>query len=501
MYDTEQKIWTGKRARRVEPLSEIQGDGPREVPSSSEAERHVIGCCLVEGSDTIAQCLAAKISGEAFFTHAHRVIFELIVELYRARPPVTLDMIAEELRTRRALDSVGGPMGLMEITGGIPTTSHAAYFIQKLKEKWMLRELIKSATKAVEECYAYAGGSENSVEDLILPLAARFNRAAEYARAGEETMQQAADRGYARTLQKLENKHDRSLQIFTGLADFDKRFGAFDVFEEDWFNGIGACTSGGKSAFARKVADYNSQQGKKGVVFLLETSIAKYLDLSACTAAGVNGRLLEQLPKDLAEKFREERAKRQAWVGERLWIYDDKPPIETIIGRIDDHVRQHGLPDFVVIDHLHECTSTHDFRGNRVSELGYIAKLIKKTAKRMNRPFFVPIQFNRSPNKDGESRRPTKHDLRGSGEIEAAVDRLILLHTPKTDINGAEQTDNQHRVMIEVIQDKSRNGPIGHREFWFVRPYTDYVPLRDAEFQKRAGTPGGAKSAGGYGRQ
>jgi len=66
-------------------------------------------------------------------------------------------MLAEELKTRRQLEVVGGIAYLMQVTGKIPTTAHAGYFIEKVREKQMLRELIKAATGAVEQAYGFTG--------------------------------------------------------------------------------------------------------------------------------------------------------------------------------------------------------------------------------------------------------------------------------------------------------------------------------------------------------
>lgn len=496
-----EKNWSGRKGERVSHLEVLTGGVSEDPPHSQEAEEHVLACCLIEGSDTIAQCLAAKFTPDTFYTGARKALFEVIVDLYRRSPPVTIETLAEELRSRRLLDGIGGFNYLMQVSGSVPTTARAEYFIAKLKEKWILRELLRNCQESIENIRAFTGSTATDLEELIAPLAGRFNRAGEYVRAGQETMKERAARGYARTLLKLEGKQDKSRQLLTGMELFDQRFEAFDVFEEDFLIGIGAPTSGGKSAFTRKICDGFLRRGKKGIVFLLETTIAKWLDLAACTAVRVNGRHLDQLPKDKEADFRKARAEREAWVGERLWIYDESLKVETLIARVEDHVRQHGMVDFVVVDHLHELySSSNKFRGQREQELAFIAKELKKTAVRLNLPFFVPAQLNRSPTKDGDRRRPSKHDLRGSGEIEAAFDRLLLIHLPKEDMRGAEQTDNQSRVMVEVIQDKSRNGPIGRREFWFDRPFTDYVEIRDHEFERKPNTPGGPAASGGYKR-
>ena len=47
----------------------------------------------------------------------------------------------------------------MQVTGKIPTTAHAGYFIDKVREKHLLRELIKTATSAIEQSYSFTGQS------------------------------------------------------------------------------------------------------------------------------------------------------------------------------------------------------------------------------------------------------------------------------------------------------------------------------------------------------
>lgn len=494
-----EKKWAGRRGAGRADLEVLEGgSAERTTPASEEAERHLLSCCLMDAGQTLSRCQQERLTVEAFFFPRNKLIFGVLLDLWRAGSAISVEVLAEELRTRRLLEAAGGMAYLLEVSGFIPTTAHASYFVEVLKEKWILRDLIRDAEDAVEKCYAHVGGD---LEELLAPLAGRFNRAIEYVRHGQEGMKEIAARGFQRTMLKLEGKQDKSRQLLTGMREFDERFGAFDVLDEDFLIGIAALTSGGKSAFTRKICDRFLRDGKKGMVFVLETGIAKWLDLAAATAVRMNFRQLDAYPKDKKELYRAARQEREAWLGERLWLCEDSLKVETLVSRVEDHCRQHGRLDFVVVDHLHELYSSEKrFRGQREQELGYMAKLLKKTAKALDVPFFVPTQLNRSPNKDGVLRRPNKNDLRGSGEIENAYDRLILLHVPKEDMRGAEQTENQARVMVEIIQDKSRNGPIGRREFWFDRPFTDYVEIRDHEFERKPNTPGGVANSGGYKR-
>src|SRR4051812_34457177 len=75
----------------------------RSPPHSAEAEEHVIACCLLDGSDSIARCLEARITAESFYFPANRLLFEVLLGLYQKTPPVSLEILAEELKTRRQL--------------------------------------------------------------------------------------------------------------------------------------------------------------------------------------------------------------------------------------------------------------------------------------------------------------------------------------------------------------------------------------------------------------
>jgi hypothetical protein len=183
------------------------------MPWSEEAEQHVLACCLLDGSDTIERCLEGKLTADSFFSAANRVVFEVILDLHRVSPPVTLEVLAEELKTRRLLESIGGFSYLMQVTGRIPTTAHAAYFIQKVREQEVLRSLIKTATGAVEQCYSYTGG----IDELMTNVEAKMRDVAEAARA--------VDRPKSVPLISLQYPADDDPDILLGAEDYLGRGG------------------------------------------------------------------------------------------------------------------------------------------------------------------------------------------------------------------------------------------------------------------------------------
>jgi len=71
-------------------------------------------------------------------------------------------VLGEELKTAKQLDAIGGYAFLTRVSGSIPTTAQAGYFIERVREQHLLREIIRSATGAVEDCFNFTGASTSS---------------------------------------------------------------------------------------------------------------------------------------------------------------------------------------------------------------------------------------------------------------------------------------------------------------------------------------------------
>lgn len=157
------------------PATRLPSSQPdRSPPHSAEAEEHVIACVMLDGSETAAdgkfiyptltRAIDENLAPHSFYFPANRLLFEIALGLRAGDRPVELATIAEELKTRRQLEAVGGFAYLMQVTGKIPTTAHAGYFIEKVREKSVLREAIKAHTAAVEEAYGFTGGLDEFIQ-------------------------------------------------------------------------------------------------------------------------------------------------------------------------------------------------------------------------------------------------------------------------------------------------------------------------------------------------
>ncbi|MGA4634538.1 replicative DNA helicase [Pseudomonas solani] len=113
--------------------------------------------------------------------------------------------------------------------------------------------------------------------------------------------------------------------------------------------------------------------------------------------------------------------------------------------------REHGL-GLIALDYL-GLINAEQKSASRYDQVTEISKSIKRLAKELSVPVVLLAQLNRSPNSRG-NKRPTKSDLRDSGQIEADADVVVLVHRD-------QETDAGKSGVTELIVDKNRHGEVG----------------------------------------
>jgi len=158
----------------------------RVLPHSLEAEEFVLSCCFLDGADVIERCKEMQLGPGDFYDHKHGIVFDCIRATFARTGLCDISVVAEELKATRQLEQVGNYAFLTQISSRIPTTAQASYFIEKVKEQSILRELIRSATGAVEEAYSFSGG----IRDFATQVKDRLERVVDG--AGNASAQLAA---------------------------------------------------------------------------------------------------------------------------------------------------------------------------------------------------------------------------------------------------------------------------------------------------------------------
>ncbi len=153
---------------------DVNGSNPhavgRVLPNSIEAEEYLLACCLLDGDDVVDRCVSARIAPESFYDGKHGVLYARLLAMRAAKKPIDISTLAEDLKTAKELDYVGGYAFLTQVSSRIPTTAQAGFFIDKVREQALLREMIRSATAVVEDTYNFSGG----IDEFVSEQAAKF---------------------------------------------------------------------------------------------------------------------------------------------------------------------------------------------------------------------------------------------------------------------------------------------------------------------------------------
>jgi replicative DNA helicase len=222
---------------------------------------------------------------------------------------------------------------------------------------------------------------------------------------------------------------------------------------------LGAQPSVGKSAFALHVAHNAAQQGNRVFYFSPEMTKEQLGLRLLSMESGVPYSSITR-PETLTDEQRKK-------------LFDANKKIVTLPIEIDDSPSQgiinvrlrsrlelttNGL-DLIIVDYLQLLCPDDDDK----SAVTVVSKRLKGIAQDLNVPVLACSQLRRPYGQ--EPRRPDKHRLKGSGQLEADADAVLLMWHPKKD----------DLSKVEVFIDKHRNGPLGQTTLKFEKETTKFT--------------------------
>jgi len=111
-------------------------------PYSLEAEQSVLWSLLIDKDGFII--VWDLLTQEDFYDDSNAKIYEIMFELFRVNKPIDLITVREKLDDKKLLDSIGGVWYLAELTEIVPSSTNVFEYAQIVKNKAVLRRLIKA---------------------------------------------------------------------------------------------------------------------------------------------------------------------------------------------------------------------------------------------------------------------------------------------------------------------------------------------------------------------
>lgn len=441
----------------------------RTLPHSLDAEESLLSAVLLDGSDMLGKAICAGVTPASFYDPKNAVVFDCLLSLHAEQKPITVDVVAEELRRTKELDRVGGWAYLAQVSQKVPTTAEAQFFINRVVEQATLRAVITNGQRLVEECFAFTGDMKpirDQAERTSNALSCQ-SEARSWALAVREAESITRER-----MKPINERNTGSVELSWGLSDFDR---LFQPMESGELIVIGGYTSSGKSSLLREIAWAVARAGQPAMINTLEVRDSEEAVNLAAHIAQMRSRarLHDLHPKDQADLLR---AFETMNVPHFSVCHQDSS-IAAICARARAFKRKHGLR-FLGIDYLQILEDVKRLRpGERPDfAIGVVTSEMKRFATQEETTVCLLSGFNRNYVRDG-NRDPVLSDLDGSSNIEKDASRVLLIHVPtEYTLGGAKLTQSltadasdQPTFFVKVIQAKGRNQGTGCIAMMFHR--------------------------------
>ncbi|MBI3321191.1 MAG: replicative DNA helicase [Candidatus Omnitrophica bacterium] len=436
----------------------------RVPPQNIEAEQAVLGAMLLE-EEAVVQA-AELLEESTFYNDPHRKIFAALLALYKANVPVDLVTVTDELKKRNALDEIGGPSYLAMLTSIVPTAANAEHYCCIVKQKAILRELIRVSTHIATESYAESMDPDHlldKAEALIFDIASK--KLKRDAVAMKDIIKSSIE-----MIDTLYQRKGMITGMPTGFIELDQQLAGLQPADLIVVAGRPAM---GKSSFALCVAEHIALVQKAGVaLFSLEMSKENLVQRMLCSHARINAHNVRS--GMLSTSDWPNLTKAAGKLSEAPIYVDDSPGISILELRAKARrlKSRHNI-GLVILDYL-QLMEESSYAENRQQEISVISRGLKALARELTVPIIAVSQLSRAPERR-ESFRPRLSDLRESGAIEQDADVVLMLFREDY-YNPSEE----NKGIAEVIIAKQRNGPTGTVKLVFLSEYTRFETLAQA---------------------
>ena len=434
----------------------------RMPPHSVESEQSILGSIILDKDAIIT--VAETINPSDFYKEAHKIIYESMLSLNSNNEPIDLITLIEELRKEGHLDNIGGISYLTSLSTIVPTTSNVKYYANIVKEKSVMRQLIKASNEIINLGYDASTDVQeilNKAEKSIFDISQE--KSGDDIQPINAVLQDTFD-----MIEKLCTEKKEVTGITTGFKDLNKKINGLQRTDLIL---LAARPAMGKTAFSLNLVQNAALKGDASVaVFSLEMS--KEQLVQRMLSAQSNVELSKIKTGTLGESDWPRIIDGMAVLSEAKIFIDDTPGIK--ISEIRSKCRrlkmEKGL-DLILIDYL-QLMEGEGKNENRQQEIAKISRSLKILAKELDCPVVALSQLSRSPELR-KDHRPILSDLRESGSIEQDADIVMFLYRDEY-----YHDDSEKKNIGEVIVAKNRHGETGNVELvWFgqVQKFADKV--------------------------
>jgi replicative DNA helicase len=431
--------------------------GLKLPPQNIEAEQTVLGAVLIDKNAIFR--VADILIPDDFYSPQHGRIFEAILSLYEKHQPIDVLSLTTHLKERETLKDVGGSSYLAELTNQVSNASHVQHYAGIVKQKKILRDLVKASAEISEDVFNTKGGS---VDDLLDEVEQKILSISQ--KSLPQNFISLKD-DLATAYERIANLHaggNKLRGVPTGFPELDETLSGLQKSE---LIILGARPSVGKTSLALDIARNAAKAGHTVGVFSLEMSREQLQDRIISSESGVPlwNILTGRISSDNEFAMIQGALDRLSEI--KLFI-DDSPSLNVLQMRSMARRLQveHGL-DLLVVDYL-QLIRPRVSSDNMVNMITEISRGLKALARELKVPVLALSQLSRGIEQraGSEHTAPRLSDLRDSGSIEQDADVVMFIYR---DAHNPNDTASAGDNVVHLSVAKHRNGALRNLDLFF----------------------------------
>ena len=439
----------------------MEGLSERILPQSLEAEASILGSALRDPS--VVDVAARLLKPEHFYSTAHRLVFEAMLEVYERHGTVDLVLLNDEMERRGTLEKCGGASFLAGLDEGV-SPANVEYHAKLVRDRAFMRNLVGICSE-VTDTLCESGHPAPEMRDWA---EAKLFEAFKQWDTGDVVK---IDRILSATMKRIEEMHDNR-GVIPGLPTQFHRLDELTCgLQSSQLIIIAGRPSMGKTSFALNLVENIGVVQRRPVLFFsLETSREQISINLLCAHARVDAQLVRKgiLPPRILNRLTDA----ASYIHPAPVFIDDTPGLSALECKAKARLAKssHGI-ELMVVDYLQLMEAPGKRRtDNREQEIAFISRSLKGLARELEIPVIALAQLNRSV-ESREGHRPRLSDLRESGAIEQDADLILFLHRPGY---YSRNPEDKLKREAELIVAKQRNGPTGTVPLVFQYEYMKF---------------------------
>jgi replicative DNA helicase len=423
---------------------------PKLPPQDIEAERSVLGALMLDKEAIIR--VADLLNATDFYNPAHAKIFEAIFELFEKNEPIDILSVSKKIKDKNQLMDIGGSTYLTELINSVPTAAHISYYAKLVRQKKMLRDLIRASSEITEKVFDPSENPEDLLDDVEQKIFSISQKSRPQSFIPIKDELKAA-------FERIEKLHQGERGLRGVTTGFDELDNYLSGLQRSDLIILGARPSLGKTALCLDIARNAAIKTKMPIgIFSLEMSKDQIIDRLIASEAQVplwklrTGRLSDDIEFEMIQDALDRLSQAPIFI-------DDTPSANIIqLRSMARRLRAEQGLSLLVIDYIQLIHPRNNI-DNMVQAMTEVSRGLKGLARELEVPILAAAQLSRAV-EQRDIRIPRLSDLRESGSLEQDADVVLFIYRKDRDKRDSMEASAEEQNTAEIIIAKHRNGPL-----------------------------------------